>query len=741
LPPTSIPTDLLSQFSAAANRRFDPAFAEVEKIIAARGEPLEYLVKWRHLDYDELTWESSESFHDSEAIRRFNLLNQIPGLYDRFSRHSPGSLDFRPVLVSPRSPSGSRLGREQLDCLNFLLKSWADRRNSLLVCASAFSQVAAFLKHIFTQASVKGPFILVVRPDAIAAWESAVQEWSGLRSLTFSGPPARLWIMMQYELFHANTKIPKFHVLITTSGDVLKALGLLSSLLWKVIAIERSEDQRDLIRGLKSFNSVSRLFVTPDLRFDTVSPVLSIVEFLSNEAVRAVSGWAHQFRDLSSQEQLIELLTLLWPLTFLHRSRPSGGIQEIVVSSPMTPVQRELYQSILQRHRDCQAPCLQHVFNDLQNVCNHPFLIAGPEEQIVGQGCSHTALLRSSGKLLVLEKLLAKLKASGRRVLLFSHLSSVLDIIQDFLSHRHYLFERIDGSIRGDERRAAVDRFNAINSPDFVCLVCAAGGGLDIHLAPSDAAVVFDSDRRPMTDLRAVMTCRPANATLRVYRLVTPGSHERRIFDREHAKMALSIPSGSHCDDIGLILRFQTSLPTSREWETINYSIGEIEDVETSNEEGEGDFWTRYVPEVPDETVECDEIGEWTEREIRNCIEGLASFGWGRWEDILRVFRIDKSPAQLRAAGCHLVLRMLQLSSPGTHPIAFGIARRIGDNFEVHAMFSDVAIEDVDQKLNVMEAMYFVNELVGSCAHSPRELVVPRLPPFHGGSRRTTKFC
>lgn len=70
------------------------------------------------------------------------------------------------------------------------------------------------------------------------------------------------------------------------------------------------------------------------------------------------------------------------------------------------------------------------------------------------------ALIASSGKLVVLEKMLKKLREGGHRVLIFSQMTKTLDLLEDFLEHLHYKYERIDGGVTGSERQQCIDRFN-----------------------------------------------------------------------------------------------------------------------------------------------------------------------------------------------------------------------------------------------------------------------------------------
>ena len=88
------------------------------------------------------------------------------------------------------------------------------------------------------------------------------------------------------------------------------------------------------------------------------------------------------------------------------------------------------------------------------------------------------------------------------RVLIFSQMVRMLDLLGDYLTLRHFPFQRLDGGIRGDLRKAALDHFNAEGSQDFCFLLSTRAGGLGINLATADTVIIFDSDWNPQNDLQ-----------------------------------------------------------------------------------------------------------------------------------------------------------------------------------------------------------------------------------------------
>lgn len=150
-------------------------------------------------------------------------------------------------------------------------------------------------------------------------------------------------------------------------------------------------------------------------------------------------------------------------------------------------------------------------------------------------------LIKGSGKLLLLDKLLIRLKETGHRVLIFSQMVRMLDILGEYLQYRHFPFQRLDGSIKGELRRQALDHFNAEGSPDFCFLLSTRAGGLGINLATADTVIIFDSDWNPQNDLQAQARAHRIGQKnqVNIYRLVTARSVEEEIVERAKQKMVL----------------------------------------------------------------------------------------------------------------------------------------------------------------------------------------------------------
>jgi len=102
-------------------------------------------------------------------------------------------------------------------------------------------------------------------------------------------------------------------------------------------------------------------------------------------------------------------------------------------------------------------------------------------------------LVRASGKLLVLDVMLAKLKVRDHKVLLFSTMTTILDMIENYLSLRDYNYVRLDGTTKIDTRKENIYNFNN-DSNIFLFLISTRAGGVGLNLASADTVIIYDSD-------------------------------------------------------------------------------------------------------------------------------------------------------------------------------------------------------------------------------------------------------
>lgn len=173
----------------------------------------------------------------------------------------------------------------------------------------------------------------------------------------------------------------------------------------------------------------------------------------------------------------------------------------------------------------------------LRLVCNSPLNFYDPWPN--GQGIDET-IVTSSGKMLLLDRLLPALFKGGHKVLIFSQFNTQLDILEDYCNFKDWQVCRIDGSISQEKRAEGIDLFN--KDPEYkVFLLSTRAGGQGINLASADTVILFDSDWNPQQDLQAQDRCHRIGQTrpVIVYRLATKDTVEDSLLMTADAKRRL----------------------------------------------------------------------------------------------------------------------------------------------------------------------------------------------------------
>jgi len=118
-------------------------------------------------------------------------------------------------------------------------------------------------------------------------------------------------------------------------------------------------------------------------------------------------------------------------------------------------------------------------------------------------------------------RLLRDLKAGSHRVLIFTQMAKMLDVLEAFLNHHGYIYLRLDGSTRIDQRQLLMEKFNT-DKKIFIFILSTRSGGIGVNLTGADTVVFYDSDWNPTMDAQAQDRCHRIGQTrdVHIYRLV-----------------------------------------------------------------------------------------------------------------------------------------------------------------------------------------------------------------------------
>uniref|UniRef100_A0A8B9TFN5 DNA helicase n=1 Tax=Anas platyrhynchos TaxID=8839 RepID=A0A8B9TFN5_ANAPL len=578
-----------------------PEWMTVHRIInhsVDRKGQYHYLVKWRDLPYDQATWEEDEMpipDYDLHKLaywkHREVFMGEDPAQprrYKKKKKETPGegppdSPTNDPTVKyesQPRfiSATGGTLHLYQLEGLNWLRFSWAQSTDTILADEMGLGktiQTIVFLYSLYKEGHTKGPFLVSAPLSTIINWEREFQMWApAFYVVTYTGDKDSRAIIRENEFSFDDNAMKggkkafkmkreaqvKFHVLLTSYELITIDQAALGSIRWACLVVDEAHrlknNQSKFFRVLNGYKIEHKLLLTGTPLQNNLEELFHLLNFLTPERFNNLEGFLEEFADISKEDQIKKLHDLLGPHMLrrlkadVFKNMPAKT--ELIVRVELSPMQKKYYKYILTRNFEAlnsrgggNQVSLLNIMMDLKKCCNHPYLfpVAAMESPKLPSGAYEGgALIKASGKLLLLQKMLRKLKEQNHRVLIFSQMTKMLDLLEDFLDYEGYKYERIDGGITGALRQEAIDRFNAPGAQQFCFLLSTRAGGLGINLATADTVVIFDSDWNPHNDIQAFSRAHrigQANKVM-IYRFVTRASVEERITQVAKRKMMLT---------------------------------------------------------------------------------------------------------------------------------------------------------------------------------------------------------
>jgi len=176
----------------------------------------------------------------------------------------------------------------------------------------------------------------------------------------------------------------------------------------------------------------------------------------------------------------------------------------------------------------------------LRKICNHPDILRIEDDETLVNYQDSGSPSRS-GKMAVLEQVLGLWRSDGSRVLIFSQTTTMLDIIEKFIRKKGFEYRRMDGKTGIAKRSSMIDEFNS-DEQIYVFLLTTKVGGLGVNLTGANKVVLYDPDWNPSTDLQARERAWRVGQKreVSVYRLITTGTIEEKIYHRQVYKTMLS---------------------------------------------------------------------------------------------------------------------------------------------------------------------------------------------------------
>ncbi|THU68957.1 hypothetical protein C4D60_Mb08t09300 [Musa balbisiana] len=442
----------------------------------------------------------------------------------------------------------------QLAGLNWLIRLYENGINGILADEMGLGktlQTISLLGYLHEFRGITGPHMVVAPKSTLGNWMREIRRFCPvLRAVKFLGDPEERRHIRE-DLLVAG----KFDVCVTSFEMAIKEKNALRRFSWRYVIIDeahRIKNENSLLsKTMRLYNTNYRLLITGTPLQNNLHELWALLNFLLPEIFSSAETFDEWFQisgENDQQEVVQQLHKVLRPFLLRRlKSDVEKGLppkKETILKVGMSQMQKHYYRALLQKDLEVinaggERKRLLNIAMQLRKCCNHPYLFQGAEPGPPYTTGDH--LITNAGKMVLLDKLLSKLKERDSRVLIFSQMTRLLDILEDYLLYCGYQYCRIDGNTGGEERDASIEAFNQPGSEKFIFLLSTRAGGLGINLATADVVILYDSDWNPQVDLQAQDRAHRIGQKkeVQVFRFCTEYTIEEKVIERAYKKLAL----------------------------------------------------------------------------------------------------------------------------------------------------------------------------------------------------------
>ncbi|CAM9364785.1 unnamed protein product [Ectocarpus fasciculatus] len=473
--------------------------------------------------------------------------------------------DTAPTFLTKQPPSisGGTMRSYQLEGLNWMVNLQAQGTNGILADEMGLGktlQSISILAYMRDFQNVTGPHIILLPKSVLGNWQLEFKRFCpSIRVLRLSGTKDERAATIRNDLKPGSPEDERdWDVLVTTYEVANIEKTSLNKIGWRYLIIDeahRLKNESSLFSmTVRELTTQYRLLLTGTPLQNNLHELWALLNFLLPTVFQDSEAFSKVF-DLNvddadkKQNMIKQLHKILRPFMLrrlkkeVEKSLPPK--EETILFTSMSEVQRKVYKGVLMRDIDtingtsAGRTAILNIVMQLRKCCNHPYLFPNTEDRNLDPMGEH--LVENCGKMILLDKLLTRLKAAGHRVLVFSQMTRMMDILEDLMHMREYKYCRIDGNTPHDTRQDLIEEYNAPGSEKFIFLLSTRAGGLGINLQSADTCILYDSDWNPQADLQAQDRCHRIGQTktVKVYRLVTEDTIEEKVVERAQQKLKL----------------------------------------------------------------------------------------------------------------------------------------------------------------------------------------------------------
>jgi SNF2 family DNA or RNA helicase len=430
-------------------------------------------------------------------------VTKIPKVIKENDKGKKAFLEFRDKLYDHEKPhhykNENRLRDYQIDGVNWLSSCWYKNHSCILADEMGLGktvQIVCYLEHLNRVEKIQRPFLVVVPLSTVEHWRREFEGWSDLKTCVYHDRQ-RVWrdVMREYEWYFADrprtSDFLKFDVLVTTYDTLIGDFDVIGQIPWRVTVVDEAHRLRNQkgkllecmkeisARGTLQHGFQSRVLMTGTPLQNNIQELWTLLNFIEPYQFPSLEEFEGHYGNMASREQVERLQSKISPY-MLRRvkedvAKDIPAKEETLIDVELTSIQKQYYRAIFEHNHSFlnmgtsrnTAPKLMNIQMELRKCCNHPFLLDGIEQRETEK--QHLELLQSgaldnkspeeiqlilnqrsyietSGKMVLLDKLLPKLREEGHKVLIFSQMVKMLDFLGEYCDFRNFKYERLGKS-------------------------------------------------------------------------------------------------------------------------------------------------------------------------------------------------------------------------------------------------------------------------------------------------------
>ncbi|EAY15751.1 hypothetical protein TVAG_188020 [Trichomonas vaginalis G3] len=700
-------------FIARANRSgikqeppfYDPEYEIIDKIVSENDN--KFLVKWKKLGYDQLTWETTADQLEIARYRHMSL-QTLPTLDESMQR----------PFVFPDQPT-CPLSSNELISYNYL-KNQILTENLITItdkyCFRSTKVISAIISDLLLNPEEKGPFLILTAYDEVEDFNIALHECSFRNHpACYVGSKDSKAKMNELDMVFA-PHVLKYNVMITTPDMFVSELDYFKNISWRLLIVNDNQTFNTIKRRHYKEMEALEVYKRVKLDFQSLSSSLNGLQHIVDDLM------AKEFKPLLTPEEHTateNVKKVIDPIIQGQHKRGATNSKNYTVNCPINEIQCLAIQRAIYENRDhIKENDFFYLAQKIFRCIHHP---------LIAYGDLDVKNIDSSTKMQVLMEMIKYTVEEGKSLVVISQFITFLDILEDILRTKNFMwrrFTRVDASAENGsevftEGKISVFLFDSRLSSE-----------IDLPLHIIDKAVLIDE---PLTCwMNILRTHREGRISVskvsEIYKLEEVNLNEEKLFSICNDS---SSPQYANIESICRKASISASVPSPVPDEISLLNAATL-DTRRSNKGEDGfdipDFWNVFFEVVEEPKLPIlqtrPEGSKWTVLDRENLVRWIQRVGLNRTNDLIKLSRLNFSPDEVTLAVKSLIREVLRLTqSLAAFPVARSVLSQDTDEdiekqtkFINEKPFSDLTFVemlrlDATQFLRRLENLFYIYSL------------------------------